>query len=65
VARAIGWLFVAAIGYHGVWAAIHAVEAAADGNWSYAVENAVIAVVASALVIGAAASAVRATTRTR
>ena len=65
VARAIGWVFVAAIGYHGVLAAIDAVRAAGDGNWSYAVEMAAIALVAAAIVVGAAFNAVRSTTRTR
>jgi len=65
VARAIGWVFVLAIGYHGVWAAIHAAEAVGDGNWSYVVEMGLIALVATAIVIGAVANAVRSTTRTR
>jgi hypothetical protein len=58
-------VFVAAIAYHGVWAAIDAVEAAGDGNWAYATELAAIAAVATAIVIGAAFTAVRSTTRTR
>jgi multisubunit Na+/H+ antiporter MnhC subunit len=58
-------VFVAAIAYHGVWAAIDAVRAADDRNWSYAVEMAAIAVVATAIVVGAAFTALRSTTRTR
>jgi multisubunit Na+/H+ antiporter MnhC subunit len=58
-------LFVVAIAYHGILAAIDAVRAAHDGNWSYAVELAAIALVATAIVVGAAFGALRSTTRTR
>jgi hypothetical protein len=62
-ARAIGWVFVAVIGYHAVLAAIRAVQAIDDGNWGRAVEMTVIAVVAGAIVtlaiLGRARSASR------
>ena len=52
-------------GTTGSWPRSHAVRAAGDGNWSYAVEMAAIALVAAAIVVGAAFNAARATTRTR
>ena len=51
VARAIGWLFVVAIGYHAVLAAIEAVRAAHGGHWAHAGELIAIGIVAAAIVI--------------
>ena len=65
VARAVGWTFVALIAYHGVVAAVDAVEAGADGNWWYAAELAAIARAATLLVSAAVVAALRAFTRTR
>jgi Na+/serine symporter len=65
VARAIGWVFVALIAYHAVLAATQAVDAGDDGNWSYAVELAAIALVATMIVIAAVVTALRALSRTR
>ena len=65
VARAVGWAFVALIAYHGVLAAVRAVEAGADREWWYAAELAAIAVVAILLVSAAVVGALRAFTRTR
>lgn len=59
VARAIGWLFVAAIGYHAVLAVIEAVHAAGDGNWAHAGELITIAIVGAAIVIVAVIAALR------
>ncbi len=63
VARTIGWCFVALIAYHGVLAAVRAVEAGADGNWSYAVELAAIALAATLVVGAAVVAALRSITR--
>jgi hypothetical protein len=65
LAQAIGWAFVALIAYHGVLAAIRAVEAGDDRNWSYAVELAAIALTATLVVGAAVVAALRAFTRTR
>jgi len=65
LARAIGWLFVAAIGYHAVLAVMKAVRAGADDNWGYACELMTIAVIATAIVVVAVVSAVRSSTRAR
>jgi hypothetical protein len=65
LARAIGWLFVAAIGYHAVLAVGDAIQAGADDRWAYACELAVIACVASAIVVVAVVGAVRSSTRAR
>jgi hypothetical protein len=60
----VGWVFVVFIGYHAVLAAVRAVRAGRDGNWSYAVELAAIAIVASLLVIAAVIGALRNHSRT-
>jgi hypothetical protein len=65
LARAIGWLFVAAIGYHAVLAVVDAVQAGADARWAYASELITIACIATAIVIVAVIGAVRSSTRTR
>ncbi|MGO9875577.1 MAG: hypothetical protein ACLPVY_17470 [Acidimicrobiia bacterium] len=66
VARAIGWLFVAAIGYHAVLAVIEAVQAGDDGDWTRAGELIAIAIVATAIVVAAVIGAAsRRSTRTR
>jgi hypothetical protein len=65
LARAIGWLFVAAIGYHAVLAVGEAVQAGADHRWAYAGELAAIACIASAIVVGAVVGAVRSATKAR
>ena len=65
MARAIGWLFVAAIAYHAVLAAIQAEQAGSDGKWAHAVELVVIAIVATALVVAAVVTAMRSSTRAR
>ena len=59
VARAIGWLFVAVIGYHAVLAAVRAVQAGSDGHWGHAAELAAIALVAGGIVAAALVNAVR------
>ena len=59
VARGVAWLFVADIAYHAVLAAQKAVHAATHSNWSYAVEMTAIAIVAAALVVGAAVTEVK------
>jgi hypothetical protein len=63
-ARAFGWLFVVFIAYHALLAANRARDAGHDGNWAYAIELAAIAIVATALVIGAVVVAVRGRSRT-
>lgn len=66
MARAIGWLFVAAIGYHAVLAVIEAVQAGDDGNWTHAGELVAIAIIATAIVVVAVVgAATRRSTRTR
>jgi hypothetical protein len=66
VARAIGWVFVAAIGYHAVLAVIEAVQAGTDGNWTHAGELIAIAMIAAAIVIVAVVGAAsRRSSRTR
>jgi len=65
LARGIGWLFVAAIGYHAVLAVVEAVGAGADGRWAYACELLAIACIATAIVIVAVIGAVRSSTRAR
>jgi hypothetical protein len=65
VARAIGWLFVAVIGYHAVLAVIEAAQAANDSHWLHAVGLTAIAVVAAAIVIAAIVAAARSFTRSR
>ena len=59
VARAIGWLFVAAVAFHAVRAWSQAARAASDGKWGHAAEVAVIAVIATAIVAAAIANATR------
>jgi hypothetical protein len=49
-ARAIGWVFVAAIAYHAGLAVAEGVRAAHDGNWPHAAELIAIAAVATAIV---------------
>ena len=58
-ARVVGWLFVAYIGYHAGLAAVRAVRAGRDGNWSYATELGAIAIVPTLLVVGAVIAALR------
>jgi len=60
-ARAIGWLFVAVIGYHAVRAWGQATRAVSDHNWGHAAELAAIALVATFVVVAAIATAVRST----
>ena len=62
-ARAIGWVFVAVIGYHAVLAAIRAAQAGADGNWGRVVEMTAIAIFGTALVVLAIAGTVRSSSR--
>ena len=64
VARAIGWLFVAAIGYHAVRAWGQTERAVSDRNWGHAAELAAIAVVATFVVAAAIMAAAR-SARTR
>jgi hypothetical protein len=59
VARAIGWVFVAAIGYHALLAANDARRAGADGSWPKVLGYGAIAVAAAMLVIGACAHSVQ------
>lgn len=63
VARAIGWLFVAAIGYHAILAMVEAGRAAHDGNWAHAAELVAIAIVGTAIVIVAVIAALRSRSR--
>ncbi|HTD50037.1 MAG TPA: hypothetical protein VK771_05525 [Acidimicrobiia bacterium] len=65
LARAIGWLFVAAIGYHAVLAVGEAVHAGADDRWAYAGELAAIACIAGVIVVVAVVGAVRSSTKAR
>jgi len=65
VARAIGWLLVADLGYHGVLAAIDGAHAANDHRWAHAVGLFAIAVVATAFVVVALVAAKRSFTRSR
>jgi hypothetical protein len=65
VARAIGWLFVAAIAYHAVLAVTEAVHAGDDGHWAHATGLMAIAIVATAIVVVAVIGAARSSTRTR
>ena len=60
VARAIGWMFVALIGYHAVRAWGRAARAVADDNWGYAVELGAIALVATFVTVAAIGAGVRA-----
>ncbi len=62
-ARAIGWVFVAVIGWHALLAANDARRAGADRNWAGMLLYGVIAVVAGALVVGACAHAARSARR--
>ena len=59
MARAVGWLFVAVVGYHAVLAVGEAHAAASGGHWAHATGLMAIALIAAAVVIVAAASAVR------
>jgi len=59
VARAIGWAFVAVIGYHALLAASDARRAGVDGSWPEVLGYAAIAVVAAVLVVAACAHAAR------
>ena len=61
VARAIGWLFVALIGYHAVSAWEQATRAASSRRWGHATELASIALVATFVVVAAIAVGVRST----
>lgn len=65
MARVIGWLFVAAIGYHAVLAVVEATRAGNDDQWAHAGELLAIAIIAAAIVIVAVVSAVRSSTRAR
>jgi hypothetical protein len=62
-ARAIGWVFVAVIGWHALLAVNDARRASADRNWPVVLFYAVIAVAAGALVVGACAHAARSARR--
>ena len=62
-ARAIGWVFVAVIGYHAALAAIRAAQAGSDGNWGRAIEMTAIALVGTALVMLAVVGALRSSRR--
>ena len=59
VAKAIGWIFVAVIGYHAVLAVIEGGQAVTDGNGGHAAELFAIAVVAGAIVVAAVVAATR------
>jgi hypothetical protein len=59
VARAIGWVFVAAIGYHAVRAWGQTARAVSDHNWGYAIELGAIAVVATIVVVAAILAAAK------
>jgi Na+/H+ antiporter NhaC len=61
VARAIGWLFVAVIGYHAARAWGQTGRAVSDGNWGHAAELAAIALLATFVVVAAIAAAARST----
>ena len=63
VARAIGWVFVAFIGYHAVLAAADALRAGADRSWAALVAYGTIAAIAAVLVVGAAVHELRRTRR--
>ena len=63
VARVIGWVFVAVIGYHAVLAVIEGGQAANDGKWGHAIELLAIAVVAGAIVVAAVVAATRSASR--
>ena len=62
-ARAIGWAFVAVIGYHAGLAAGRAAQAVSDGNWGRVVEMTAIAIAGTALVVLAIAGTVRRSSR--
>jgi len=53
VARPIGWVFVAFIGYHALLAATDARQAGADRSWGALVGYGAIAAAAVVLVVGA------------
>lgn len=59
VARTIGWVFVAAIGYHAVRAWGQTARAVSEQNWGYAAELGAIALVATVVVLAAIDAAVR------
>jgi hypothetical protein len=59
VTRAIGWVFVAAVGYHALLAADDARRASAAGRGLPALGYTAIAVAAGVLVIAACAHAAR------
>ena len=62
VARAIGWVFAAAIGSHAVRAWGQAGRAVSEHNWGHAAELGAIALVATVVVVAAiqaAANSVR------
>ena len=65
VARLVGWVFVAAIGYHAVLAAGDAVDAARAGRWAHAAGYVAIALFAGGLVVGAIVYARAARARVR
>jgi hypothetical protein len=56
-ARAIGWVFVAVIGWHALLAASDARRAGSDGRWGHALGYGAIAVATAVLVIAAGAHA--------
>jgi hypothetical protein len=57
VARLIGWIFVAVVGYHVILAAGDAWMAARDHRWGPCSGYAALALVGAALVVGALAHA--------
>jgi hypothetical protein len=65
VARAIGWVFVAFIGYHALLAAADAQRAGAERNWAAFVGYGANAEATAALVIGAGVHACQRARRKR
>jgi len=59
----VGWLFVAAIGYHALLAANDARQAGTDHSWASVIGYGLIAVAAGALVIAACVHEVRSARR--
>ena len=59
----VGWLFVAAIGYHALLAANDARQAGNDHSWASVIGYGLIAVAAGALVIAAGVHEVRSARR--
>jgi len=60
VARAIGWLFVVAIGYHAVRGWGQTIRAASGHHWGHAAELASIAVVTTLVVVATIVPVLRA-----